>query len=67
VQITTTTNPLRLEPEGWYTEEQLRIMGLDGDQLARARRSEGLKYRQIGRRRWYKGAWVLQWLEAEPT
>ena len=55
---------IRFDPETWYTENELRAR-LDWDEklLARARRDEGRLCRQIGWERWYKGEWLLEWLE----
>lgn len=60
--------PLRIEPEFYYDEEVLRIQGLDGDALRRARDQGRLRYKQIGRRVVYKGEWLRAWLDqAEPA
>ena len=57
---------LELRPECWYEEEWLREQwGWSSYTLARARKSEGLRCRQIGRRRLYRGEWLLTWLSLD--
>jgi hypothetical protein len=48
--------------DAWYSEYALRIRGWDEAVLARARKHEGLRYRQLGHARWYLGAWLEAWL-----
>jgi hypothetical protein len=57
---------LKIEPEGWYLEHQLRIMGLDGEGLEKARDKKQLRYKVVGEEVWYKGAWLIEWLEKTP-
>ncbi len=52
-----------LDPRIWYEEDTLRRMGLDSDELARARREGRLHCHQQGRVRHYKGEHVLLWME----
>jgi hypothetical protein len=53
---------LLFEAGGFYTEEQLRVRGLDGDALRRAREAGELRYRLLGRQVVYKGEWLNEWL-----
>ena len=53
---------IRFDEDAFYTEEALRVLGLDGEALAHARREGGLRCRQVGRVRLYKGEWLQQWL-----
>jgi hypothetical protein len=53
---------IRFDPDAFYDEDNLRLLGLDSQALARARREEGLPCRQVGRVRLYKGAWLQEWL-----
>jgi hypothetical protein len=55
---------LRFDPDAFYDEDALRVLGLDGDTLARARREGVLRCRRIGRVRLYKGEWLQEWLSA---
>jgi hypothetical protein len=55
---------IQIEPSQWYDEEHLRVnFGWSADHLRKARDREGLRCRTIGRKRLYKGAWLLAWLE----
>jgi hypothetical protein len=53
---------IRFDPEAFYDEDALRILGLDSQALARARREGDLRCRRVGRVRLYKGAWLQEWL-----
>jgi hypothetical protein len=53
---------IRFDSEAFYDEDALRVLGLDSQILARARREGGLRCRQVGRVRLYKGAWLQEWL-----
>jgi hypothetical protein len=53
---------LRFEVEAFYDEDTLRLLGLDSQALARARREGDLRCRQVGRVRLYKGEWLQEWL-----
>src|SRR5262249_13570974 len=55
---------IRFDPEAFYDEDALRLLGLDGTVLAKARRRGELRCRQVGRIRLYKGEWLQQWLSA---
>jgi len=56
---------IRFDADAFYDEDALRLLGLDSQALAKARREEELRYRQIGRVRLYKGAWLQEWLSKE--
>lgn len=55
----------QLMNEAYYTEEQLRIFGLDGEALTEARDSRKLRYKEVGGTIWYKGEWVMAWLDRQ--
>ena len=54
---------LRLDPEAYYDERTLRIMGLDGDGLEAAREAKELRCKEVGGQPVYKGAWLIAWLD----
>ncbi len=56
---------IKIESEAWYEEYQLRQMGLDGEGLEKAVEKKQLRAKRIGETTWYKGAWLLEWLERE--
>lgn len=53
---------IRFDADTFYDEDALRILGLDSQALAQARRDGDLRCRQVGRVRLYKGAWLQEWL-----
>ena len=56
--------PVRIEPEALYDDGSLRqALGLTPATLAAARRARSLRYSRQGKRIFYKGAWVSDWLE----
>jgi len=56
--------PVRIEPEALYDDGSLRqALGLTPATLAAARRARSLRYTRTGKRIFYKGAWILDWLE----
>jgi len=58
--------PILIEPEALYDDGALRqALGLTCATLAAARRLGRLRYSRQGKRTFYKGAWVLAWLETE--
>lgn len=60
--------PLHIDPELYYPEEGLRVQGLDGAALRRAREAGDLQYKLVGRQVVYKGAWLKAWLDqTEPA
>lgn len=54
---------IKIDAETYYSEFQLRIMGLDGEALERARDSKQLRYKMVGKDVTYKGAWLIAWLD----
>ena len=54
---------LKFDPDGFYTEWSLRVMGLDGEAMRKARKSGELKFKEVGAERLYKGEWLLEWLQ----
>ena len=60
------TEPVTIDPGAVYTDAALRLaLGLSYDALARARKSEGLRYTRRGGRFFYTGKAILDWLGAE--
>jgi hypothetical protein len=55
---------IHFDPDWFYDEDTLRILGLDSDALARARRVGVLHCCHVRRVRLYKGEWLQQWLAA---
>ena len=53
---------MRFDPETFYDEDTLRLLGLESQALARGRKDGTLRYRQLGRARLYKGEWLQEWL-----
>lgn len=55
---------LTINREAIYREEDVLLrMGFTFNELARARKSGQLRYRDLGRgRRTYLGSWLLEWL-----
>lgn len=59
---------IRLDPESLYSEQHLRLWGLDGDVLARARKRGELPCRDLGHGlRMYLGRELLAWIERHRT
>jgi hypothetical protein len=57
--------PILIEPESLYDDSALRqALGLTPSTLAAARRSGALRFTRHGKRTFYKGDWVLRWIEA---
>jgi hypothetical protein len=60
------STPVRIDPDAVYTDGELRLLlDLPSAALARERRSGCLRYRRVGKRTYYLGRWVLDWLAAE--
>lgn len=53
---------IRFDADAFYDEDALRLLGLDSQALARARKEGSLPCRQVGRVRLYKGTWLQEWL-----
>lgn len=57
-------SPVRIEPESLYHDAALvLLLGTTHAALARARRAGVLRHTRQGRRVFYRGAWVLDWLD----
>jgi hypothetical protein len=56
--------PARIDPEAFYTEFDVRQLGLATEsELKRARQSGKLRWKEIGRgHRAYLGSWLIAWL-----
>jgi len=55
---------VRLDPEAWYNERVLRILGVAEKTLRDAVKTGALRCRDLGRgKRLFKGAWLQAWLE----
>ncbi len=58
--------PVLIEPEALYDDGALRqALGLTPTTLAAARRAGKLRFTRQGKRTFYKGQWVLAWLESQ--
>ena len=61
----TRIRPAVLEPDGWYDSDELHvILEIPPATLKRARRNGSLRFSRRGNRTLYRGAWVVDWLEA---
>jgi len=61
---------IRIDPQAYYEDHVVRMMGLDGDALERARGRGELRFKDVGGTPVYKGAWLIEWLdraEREPA
>ncbi len=57
--------PVVIEPDALYDDGALRqALGLTPAALADARRGGTLRHTRKGRRTFYKGEWILTWLES---
>ena len=57
--------PIRIEPDAFYDDGSLyQAIEVSPASLASARTSGLLRFTRTGRRTFYKGSWVLAWLEA---
>jgi hypothetical protein len=62
------TEPVVIVRGALYDDALLRrALGLTEGTLAAARRSGALRHTRRGTRTLYKGEWVLEWLESDPT
>jgi hypothetical protein len=55
----------RPDPDAFYSEFQLRLLGLDGEALEKARDRGELRGKDVGADVLYKGAWLIEWLERD--
>ena len=57
---------IQIDPQTIFTDGGLRLLlGLPSATLARARREGRLRYTRRGKRIFYTGEWVLDWLVGE--
>jgi hypothetical protein len=60
------TEPFAIDPAAVYDNGTLRMrLGLTDAQIAKARREGRLRFARQGRRVFYLGRWLLDWLHAE--
>jgi hypothetical protein len=60
--------PVLIEPEALYDDGSLRqALGLTPSSLSAARRAGSLRYVRQGKRTFYRGAWILSWLDGSAT
>ncbi|HKM52082.1 MAG TPA: hypothetical protein VJY33_01660 [Isosphaeraceae bacterium] len=60
--------PMLIQPDALYDDNELRMaLGISPTSLTLARRSGKLRYTRPGQRTLYRGAWILDWLEATAT
>ncbi len=57
--------PLKIHPEAVYDAASLCLAGFSLGTLAKARRAGRLRFAKHGSRIIYRGAWLIEWLEAE--
>ena len=59
-------NSFLIEPDGIYDDGSLHLaLGVTPATLARARRSGELRFSRKGKRTFYLGKWVLDWIQAD--
>jgi hypothetical protein len=59
-------DPVLIDPEAVYDDGALRqALGVTSAALAAGRRSGALQFSRQGKRTFYKGSWVLAWLESD--
>jgi hypothetical protein len=57
--------PITLAPEAYYDDWAIsEILTLPLGTIAAARRSGALRSTRRGQRNFYRGSWILEWLEA---
>lgn len=55
--------PISIKPDAVYDDGSLHLaLGLTPSTLAKARRSGDLRFNRQGKRTFYLGQWVLEWL-----
>jgi hypothetical protein len=60
--------PVLILSDALYDDGALhQALGLTPATLAAARRSGSLRYTRQGKRVFYKGSWVLAWLDKDPV
>jgi hypothetical protein len=60
------SSTIKIDPDAFYTEGEI-VIGLDisSGTLSKAKKSSQLRYRKIGKRTFYLGRWILDWLEQD--
>lgn len=59
------TRPITIEPNGWYTDSQARLLlDVPSATLIRARQLGRLRSSKAGRHVMYLGQWLIDWLSA---
>lgn len=56
---------IRIDPDTYYPEHELRVMGIDADALEKAVSARELRVKSVGDTPMYKGAWLIAWLDRE--
>lgn len=57
--------PIRIEPDALYDDGALRqCIGVTPSALAAARRDGTLRFTRVGKRIFYRGEWIAEWLDA---
>jgi hypothetical protein len=58
--------PPRIDPDALYEESGVRLLlGLTEHALRQGRTRQGLRSARRGRRRFYRGQWLIDWLLSE--
>lgn len=56
--------PITIDPKAWYAGGDTRLLlDMTESAMARARRSGELRFARRGQRVWYRGQWIIEWLE----
>lgn len=57
---------VRIDPEALYDDGAVVLaLGIPSTTLVRARREGRLRFRRVGRRAFYTGKWLLNWLASD--
>jgi hypothetical protein len=61
--MTTDHNPIQIDPEAIYADGVLRVLlGVTSSALIQARRAGDLQFARRGKKVFYRGQWVIDWL-----
>lgn len=53
-----------IEPERYYTEDSLRVLfDLESETIREACEAGELRFRDLGGRMYFKGTWLVEWLD----
>jgi hypothetical protein len=56
--------PVKIDADGWYADGAVRLLfEMPSATLCRARRTGGLRFARRGQKIWYRGQWLIDWLE----